>query len=71
MLAESGDSERGFNSSALTIADSLGGAATIAASGAVFAAVTRTEGDPFVAALTVGCCAGALSVVASARTKAA
>jgi len=71
MLAESGDSERGFNSSALTIADSLGGATTIAASGAVFAIVQRTAGDPFVAALAVGCCAGVLSVVASARTKGA
>ena len=71
MLAESGDSERGFNSSALTIADSLGGATTIAASGAVFAIVQRTAGDPFVAALAVGCCAGVLSVVASTRTKGA
>jgi MFS family permease len=71
MLAESGDSERGFNSAALSIADALGGATTIAASGAVFVAVERTAGDPFVAALAVGCCAGLLSVVTSARTSAA
>ena len=70
MLAESGDSERGFNSAALTIADALGGATTIAASGAVFATVQRTAGDPFVAALAVGCCAGLLAVVTSARTNA-
>jgi MFS family permease len=71
MLAESGDSERGFNSAALSIADALGGATTIAASGAVFVAVERTAGDPFVAALAVGCCAGLLAVVTSARTNAA
>jgi hypothetical protein len=71
MLADSGDSERGFNSAALSIADALGGATTIAASGAVFAAVQRTAGDPFVAALAVGSCAGLLAVVTSARTNAA
>jgi predicted MFS family arabinose efflux permease len=70
MLAQSGDSERGFNSAALSIADALGGATTIAASGAIFAAVERTAGDPFVAALAVGCCAGLLAVVASTRTNA-
>ncbi len=71
MLAESGDSERGFNSAALSIADALGGATTIAVSGAVFAVVARTAGDPFAAALAVGCCAGLLALVTSARTKAA
>jgi len=71
MLAESGDSDRGFNSAALSIADALGGATTIAASGAVFAAVDRHAGDPFVAALVVGCGAGLLAVVAAARTRSA
>ena len=69
MLADSGDSDRGFNSAALSIADALGGATTIAASGAVFAVVDRTAGDPFVAALTVGCAAGLLAVAAAARTR--
>jgi len=69
MLAESGDADRGFNSAALSIADALGGSTTIAASGAVFAAVGRTAGDPFVAALAVGCCAGLLAVVAATRTR--
>ena len=41
MLAASSDSDRGFNSSALSIADSLGGALTIAASGVAFAVATR------------------------------
>jgi MFS family permease len=71
MLAESSDTDRGFNSAALSIADALGGATTIAVSGAIFAAVGRTAGDPFVAALAVGCCAGLLAVVTSARTSAA
>lgn len=69
MLAASGDSDRGFNSAALSIADALGGATTIAASGAVFAAAGRTAGDPFVAALAVGCAAGLLAVLAAARTR--
>jgi MFS family permease len=68
MLAESGESDRGFNSAALSIADALGGATTIATSGAVFAVVDRTTGDPFVSALAVGCCAGVLAVIAAART---
>jgi MFS family permease len=67
-LADSTDSDRGFNSAALSIADSLGGALTIAASGVAFAVATRTGGDPFVAALTVGCVAGALGVFAAGRT---
>jgi MFS family permease len=71
MLAASGDTERGFNSAALSIADALGGATTIAVSGAAFAAVERTAGEPFVAALAVGSCAGLLALVTSTRTKAA
>jgi predicted MFS family arabinose efflux permease len=69
MLAASGDSDRGFNSAALSIADALGGAATIAASGAVFAVVGRTSGDPFVAAISVGCVAGLLAVTGARRTR--
>jgi predicted MFS family arabinose efflux permease len=70
MLAVSPESERGFNSAALSIADALGGATTIATSGAVFAVVDRTAGDPFVAALGVGCGAGLLAVLAATRTHA-
>lgn len=68
MLAMSGNAHRGFNSAALSIADALGGATTIAASGAAFAAVQRTAGDPFVGALAIGCIAGLLAVAASGRT---
>ena len=61
MLADSGDSDRGFNSSALSIADSLGGALTISASGVVFAVATRSGGDEFALAIGLG------TAVAAAR----
>jgi hypothetical protein len=69
MLLDSGDSDRGFNSAALSIADSLGGALTIAASGVAFAVATRTGSDPFVGALSVACIVGVLAVVSAARTR--
>jgi MFS family permease len=68
MLADSSDSDRGFNSAALSIADSMGGALTIAASGVAFAVATRAGADPFVAALAVGCAAGVLAVASAVRT---
>jgi MFS family permease len=68
-LAESTDADRGFNSAALSIADSLGAALTIAASGVAFAVATRADADPFVAALTVGCVTGLMAVAASGRTR--
>ncbi len=69
MLAASRDTDRGFNSAALSIADSLGGALTIAASGVAFAIASRTGADPFVSALTLGTIVGALAVVAASRTR--
>ena len=48
MLAASTDSDRGFNSSALSIADSLGGALSLSLSGIVFGVATRAGADPFV-----------------------
>ena len=71
MLADSTHTDRGFNSAALSIADSLGGALTIRASGVAFAVATRSGGDPFVAALTVGTTVAALSVVAASARVAA
>ncbi len=68
-LADSTNADRGFNSAALSIADSLGAALTIAASGVAFAIAQRSGGDEFVAALTVGCATGALALVAAARTR--
>jgi MFS family permease len=68
MLGASGDANRGFNSAALSIADSLGGATTIAASGVAFAIAGRAGGDAFAAALAVGCCAGGLALVTAVRS---
>ena len=61
MLAESGDSDRGFNSAALSIADSLGGALVISGSGVAFAVADRAGADPFVAALALGSAVAALA----------
>ena len=69
MLADSGDSDRGFNSSALSIADSLGGALTISASGVVFAVATRSGGDEFALALGLGAAVAAVAVLAASRTR--
>jgi len=68
MLADSGDSDRGFNSSALSIADSLGGALTISASGVVFAVATRSGGDEFALAIGLGTAVAAVAVFAASRT---
>jgi MFS family permease len=68
MLEASTDRDRGFNSSALSIADSLGAAVALAAAGAVFAASQRSGVDPFLAVFTMAAGAGALGVVAASRT---
>jgi MFS family permease len=70
MLAASTDADRGFNSSALSIADSLGGAISLAASGVVFAAATRAGADAFLAVFVLALALGALSVVSARRTAA-
>ena len=54
MLAASTDADRGFNSAALSIADSLGGALALSLSGVVFGAATRAGADPFVVGLRAG-----------------
>jgi len=70
MLAASSDSDRGFNSSALTIADSIGAALALALCGIGFAAADRAGGDPFLAVfgIAVVCAVGA--VVTAVRTSA-
>ena len=69
MLAVSSDRDRGFNSSALTIADSLGAALALSVSGVVFAASQRAGQDPFLAVFVLGGLIAALGVVAAARTQ--
>jgi predicted MFS family arabinose efflux permease len=62
MLEASTDRDRGFNSSALSVADSLGAALALSASGVVFGSAHRTGADPFV---TVFALAAAIAVVAA------
>jgi MFS family permease len=68
MLAVSTDDDRGFNSSALSVADSLGGAIALSASGVAFAAATRAGADAFLAVFVLALVLGALSVVTARRT---
>lgn len=69
MLAASDDADRGFNSSALTIADSLAAALAVTLGGLAFAVSERTEvGDPFVAVFVVGTACCLLAVVTARRT---
>jgi predicted MFS family arabinose efflux permease len=68
MLAASTDADRGFNSSALSIADSLGGALSLSVSGVVFGTATRADADAFAAVFVVAAAIGALAVVTAART---
>ena len=68
MLAESTDADRGFNSSALSIADSLGAALALSISGVVFASAERWGGDRFVAVFVLAVVLAALGVAAARRT---
>jgi MFS family permease len=62
MLAASTDRDRGFNSSALTIADSIGAALALSLCGIAYAAAERADADPFLAVfgLAVVAAVGAL-----------
>lgn len=68
MLAASTGADRGFNSSALTIADAVGAALAIAVAGVAFGLANQAGLDPFrgVFVLAVLCAVGA--VVAAGRT---
>ncbi|MFC4783263.1 MFS transporter [Nocardioides sp. MAHUQ-72] len=68
MLAASSDGDRGFNSSALSIADSLGGALALSASGVAFGAATRAGGDAFVSVFVLATAVGVLATFTAART---
>ena len=56
MLAVTTDADRGFNSSALSVADSLGAALALSLSGIAYAVAVRADVDPFpvVYAIAVG-----------------
>jgi len=68
MLAASTDRDRGFNSSALTIADSIGAALALSLCGIGFALAERTGGDPFLAVFGVAVVAAAGAVITAWRT---
>ncbi len=69
MLAESTDRDRGFNSSALSVADSLGAALALSVSGVAFAAAERGGTDPFLVVYVLAGAIGALGVAAAVRTR--
>jgi MFS family permease len=69
MLAESTDRDRGFNSSALSIADSLGAALALSVTGVAFAAAERAGTDPFLVVYALAAGVGVLGVLAAVRTR--
>lgn len=69
MLAASTDADRGFNSSALSIADSIGGALALSVSGIVFGLATREGADAFVSVFVLATGIAVLGVVTAARVE--
>jgi MFS family permease len=68
MLAASSNADRGFNSSALSIADSLGAALALSLCGIGFAAATDAGRDPFLAVFGVAILCAVGAVVTASRT---
>ncbi len=68
MLAVTTDADRGFNSSALSVADSLGAALALALSGIAYAAAVRSDVDPFPVVYGIAVAIGVLGVLAARRT---
>ncbi len=71
MLEASTDRDRGFNSAALSVADSLGAALALSIAGASFAAAQRSDVDPFLAVFALAAALGVVGVWAASRTSAA
>jgi hypothetical protein len=70
MLAHSTDADRGFNSSAITIADSLGAALALALCGMAYAASERAGADPFLAVFGIAVVAAVGAMFTASRTPA-
>ena len=68
MLEVSTDRDRGFNSAALSVADSLGAALALSVAGAAFAAAERQDVDPFLTVFAFAAVGGVVGVVAASRT---
>lgn len=71
MLAASSDEDRGFNSSALSIADQLGAAFALSIAGVLFGVAEQTDADPFVAVFVLAVVIGSLGVTVARRTSTA
>lgn len=69
MLAESTDRDRGLNSSALSVADSLGAALALSVSGVAFAAAQSGGTDPFLVVYALAGAIGVLGAFAAVRTR--
>jgi len=67
MLASATDEDRGFNSSALTVADSLGAALALSVSGIAYAAAVRADVDPFPVVYLLAVAIGAVGALAGRR----
>ena len=67
MLDATTDADRGFNASALQVADSLGAALALSVSGIAYATAQRADLDPFPVVYGLAVAIGALGVVAAVR----
>lgn len=70
MLAASTDADRGFNSSALSVADSLGAAVALSTAGIAFTTATRADVMPFLPVYALATLLAALATVTASRTAA-
>lgn len=68
-LAASTDGDRGAHSSALSVAESLGAAASLAISGIVFETAPRLSLDRFIAVYGLAVTLGAIGVLVAVRTR--
>ena len=69
MLAASTDRDRGFNSSALSVADSLGAALALALAGVAYAVARDAGADPFPVVYVLASAIAVLGVLVATRTR--
>ncbi len=68
MLSHSTEADRGFNSSAISIADSMGAALALSLCGIGFGLVDAAGGDPFLAVFAISVAFAVTAVVTASRT---
>jgi MFS family permease len=71
MLDASTDRDRGFNSAAISIADSLGAALALSVSGVLFSAAERAGLDPFLSVFGLATVVSLVGLLTAARTRGA